>query len=215
MKLSVLLELSVLFLLFVVVFPVHAGGNIDERTLRILVLGDSLTAGYGLAAADAFPEQLQRALLEAGHRVEVINAGVSGDTSAGGLSRLEWALADSPDLVILELGANDALRGLAPEQTMINLGRIIARLAQDDINILLAGMLAPRNLGSEYYNKFDSLYPDLAAKHGITLYPFFLDGVAGNPQLNLADGIHPNREGVKVIVAKILIYVERMIKGHG
>lgn len=187
----------------------------DKDALRILVLGDSLTAGSGLSIEDAFPNQLQRALLTAGHPVRVINSGVSGDTTAGGLSRLEWALSDQPHIVILELGGNDALRGLNPEQTRDNLERIIVRLKQAGVNIMLAGMLAPRNLGPDYYNKFDKIYPDLAAKHEISLYPFFLDGVVGDPQLNLEDGIHPNRRGVGVIVEKILPYVEDMIRDTG
>jgi acyl-CoA thioesterase-1 len=186
--------------------------SVGQDALRILVLGDSLTAGYGLSDEDAFPNQLQRALLTAGHHVKVINAGVSGDTTAGGLSRLEWALSDQPHIVILELGGNDALRGLDPQQTRENLERIIVRLKQAGVNVLLAGMLAPRNLGPDYYNKFDKIYPDLAAKHDISFYPFFLEGVTGDPQLNLDDGIHPNRRGVGRIVEKILPEVEKMVR---
>ncbi len=170
----------------------------------ILVVGDSLTAGYGLAAAEAFPAQLERALVAQGHSVRVINAGISGDTSAGGAARLEWSLADNPDLVILALGANDALRGLSPEQTRANLATIITRLQERQINVLLAGMLAPRNMGEGYYNSFDKIYPELAQEFSVPLYPFFLEGVAGKPELNLADGIHPNEAGVQVMVAGIL-----------
>lgn len=206
MKLPVCVGLSILLLL-AISLPSHS----EEDALRLLVLGDSLTAGYGIPIADAFPTQLQSRLDAAGYRVTVINAGVSGDTTAGGVSRLEWALADEPDLVIVELGGNDALRGLAPEQTRDNLDRIIARFTDSKVDVLLAGMRAPRNLGPAYYSKFDSLYPDLATKHNIPIYPFFLDGVAGNPQLNLADGIHPNAMGVKVIIERILPYVEKLI----
>jgi acyl-CoA thioesterase-1 len=207
--------LSVFSFLWIALSPGHAGDSPKESDLRILVLGDSLTAGYGLVTEDTFPAQLQKALLSAGYPVKVINAGVSGDTSAGGVSRLEWALADRPDIVILELGGNDALRGLSPEQTASNLEQIIVRLQQVGVDILLAGMLAPRNLGSEYYSKFDNLYPELAARHGILLYPFFLQGVAGDPQLNLADGLHPNARGVEVIVRSILPYLQPLLDSAG
>ncbi|MDT8421259.1 MAG: arylesterase [Desulfuromonadales bacterium] len=215
MRTPLLFGLSVFSLLWIALSPGHAGDSPKESDLRILVLGDSLTAGYGLVTEDTFPVQLQKALLSAGYPVKVINAGVSGDTSAGGVSRLEWALADRPDIVILELGGNDALRGLSPEQTASNLEQIIVRLQQVGVDILLAGMLAPRNLGSEYYSKFDNLYPELAAKHGIPLYPFFLQGVAGDPQLNLADGLHPNARGVEVIVRSILPYLQPLLDSAG
>ncbi len=181
-----------------------AAGEADARPLRILVLGDSLTAGYGMAAQEAFPAQLEVALLAAGYRVEVINAGVSGDTSAGGLARLDWALADRPQVVIIELGANDALRGLPPEQTRQNLEAIIVRLKRAGVAVLLTGMRAPRNLGSAYYTKFDQIYPDLAVKYEIAFYPFFLEGVATAERYNQADGIHPNPAGVGVILRNIL-----------
>ncbi|PLX95922.1 MAG: arylesterase [Desulfuromonas sp.] len=215
MKSPLLLGLAVVSLLCIAVSSGYTGDSAKESGLRILVLGDSLTAGYGLATEETFPAQLQQALQAAGYPVTVINAGVSGDTSAGGLSRLEWALADRPDIVILELGANDALRGLAPEQTGNNLEQIIIRLQQAGVDILLAGMLAPRNLGSEYYSKFDNLYPALAARYAIALYPFFLQGVAGEPQLNLADGLHPNARGVAVIVQNILPYLQPLIESSG
>lgn len=172
--------------------------------VTLLVLGDSLTAGYGLAESEAFPAQLEAALVAQGHSVRVINAGISGDTSAGGAARLEWSLADNPDLVILALGANDALRGLSPDQTSANLAAIITRLQERQISVLLAGMLAPRNMGEAYYNSFDNIYPQLAQEFSVPLYPFFLDGVAGKPQLNLADGIHPNVAGIQVMVEGIL-----------
>lgn len=172
--------------------------------VRILVLGDSLSAGYGLAAAEAFPAQLERALHEAGQRVRVINAGVSGDTTSGGLARLDWALAEHPQLVIVQLGANDALRGLDPALAKANLDAILTRLKRDGVRVLLTGMRAPRNLGPAYYTKFDSLYRDLAKKHQVPLDPFFLEGVALRPELNLADGLHPNPKGVAVIVKRLL-----------
>lgn len=144
--------------------------------LRILVLGDSLSAGYGLNLQEAFPAQLQQALQTSGHNVTVINASISGDTTAGGLARLDWALADRPQIVIIELGANDALRGLPPDLTRKNLAAIIDRLQQEKIVVLLAGMRAPRNLGSDYYNKFDRLYPELAKRYSVAFYPFFSKG---------------------------------------
>ncbi len=181
-----------------------SANDTPESAPRVLVLGDSLVAGYGLAAENAFPAQLERALRERGHPVQVINAGVSGDTSAGGLSRLDWALADQPDVVIVELGANDALRGIDPDQTRANLDQILKRLHEAGAEVLLAGMKAPRNMGPEYSERFDSIYPDLAAKHTVSLYPFFLEGVAFDPALNLPDGIHPNPRGIAIIVENIL-----------
>lgn len=176
--------------------------------LHIVVFGDSLTAGYGLSEKAAFPARLEDALQRRGFAVRVSNAGVSGDTSAGGLARLAWTLGDRPDLMIVELGANDALRGLNPQQTRQNLDRILSRLSQRHILALLAGMKAPRNLGEDYYTKFDRLYPELARRHQVPFYPFFLEGVAGVPDLNQADGIHPNAAGVEVIVRRILPLVE-------
>lgn len=185
-----------------------AGGS---GPLRIVVLGDSLTAGYGLAEQDAFPVQLEKALLASGHHVAVTNAGVAGDTSAGGLARLDWALVDKPDLVIIELGANDALRGLPPEQTRENLHAIISRLQQERITVLLTGMRAPRNLGSDYYNKFDRIYPELARQLNVAFYPFFLQDVAAVRRYNQTDGLHPNPDGVGLIVRNILPTVERLL----
>ncbi|MBE0502220.1 MAG: arylesterase [Desulfuromonadales bacterium] len=183
-----------------------------DEPLRILVLGDSLTAGHGLAENEAFPAKLQQALQTAGHNVLVINAGVSGDTTAGGLARLDWALADRPQIVIVELGANDALRGLPPESVRKNLTAIITRLQQEKIAVLLTGMRAPRNLGADYYHKFDQLYPELARQHQVAFYPFFLQDVATIRHYNQSDGIHPNAAGVKVIVQSILPTVERLIR---
>lgn len=182
--------------------------NTTESTKRLLVLGDSLTAGYGLAAEEAFPAQLQEALLQSGYNVTVINAGVSGDTSAGGLARLDWALQDEPQLVIVALGGNDALRGLPPEETFANLDAILERLKAAGIHIILIGMKAPRNLGESYTTAFDQIYPQLVQKHNVSFYPFFLDGIALDPSLNQADGIHPNVDGVALIVERILPLVE-------
>ena len=171
---------------------------------KLMVYGDSLVAGYGLDAGQGFPEQLQAALTAAGRDVKVLNAGVSGDTTAGGLARLDWALADRPDAVVLVLGGNDLLRGLNPEQTRTNLHAMLTRLRTDGIAVLLCGMLAPVNLGPDYRQQFDAIYPELATEFGIDLYPFFLDGVALQPQLNLPDGLHPNTQGVALITARIL-----------
>ena len=181
------------------------------NTTRIVALGDSLTAGYGLKSADAFPARLQAMLAAHGLPVEVINAGVSGDTTAGGLSRLDWVLAEKPDAVIVELGANDGRRGIHPRTTYANLDAIITRLRTEGIAVLLAGMYAPPNLGKEYGALFNGVFPTLAKRHGIDLYPFFLEGVALRPSLNLADGVHPNANGVAIIVERILPYVKRLV----
>ena len=178
---------------------------------KLLVLGDSLTAGYGLPPEAAFPVRLETALREGGLEVTVVNAGVSGDTTAGGLARLDWTLADKPDGVIVELGANDGLRGLDPKVTYDNLDGILTRLAQRGIPVLLTGMYAPPNLGRDYGQAFNAVFPRLAEKHGVLFYPFFLDGVAADPALNQPDGIHPNPRGVEVIVQRILPLVRKLI----
>jgi acyl-CoA thioesterase-1 len=183
-----------------------------SQPLRIVVLGDSLVAGLGLKPSEAFPAQLERALKERGHDVEVINAGVSGDTTAGGLDRVGWAVPERTGAGDLELGANDALRGLDPRRAKSNLDKIITTLKAGGAEVLLAGMLAPRNLGEPYTRAFDAIYPELAAKHGLLLYPFFLDGVAMNAKLNLDDGLHPNSRGVAEITKKILPSVEQLIE---
>jgi acyl-CoA thioesterase-1 len=172
----------------------------------VAAFGDSLTAGYGVADADSFPARLAAALDRRGMPVRMINAGVSGDTTAGGLARLDWMLADRPDLVIVEFGANDGLRGLDPVATYANLDAILARLDATGVSVLLTGMLAPPNLGAEYGAAFDAVFPRLAEKHDVVFYPFFLDGVAANPALNQSDGIHPNAAGVDAIVERILPY---------
>lgn len=179
----------------------------DDRAdglCRIAVLGDSLTSGYGLALDDGFPAQLERRLAAEGYDCVVLDAGVIGDTSAGGRARLDWLLADRPTHVIVELGGNDALRALPPDAMERNLDAIVERLAAEGIAVLLAGMLAPPNLGPEYGEAFAAVFPRLAERHDVPLYPFFLDGVAGDPELNLADGIHPNALGIARIVDGIL-----------
>ena len=183
------------------------------RAATILVLGDSLTAGYGLNRRDSFPSRLEAALRDVVPGARVINGGVSGDTSAGGLARLDWLMQDKPDLVIVELGANDALRGLDPAATRRNLDAIITRIVARGARVLLAGMLAPPNMGTEYGNEFNALFPDLARRHKIAFYRFFLDGVAGIPTLNLNDGMHPNTLGVGVIVARMLPAVRAALIG--
>lgn len=180
---------------------------------RLLVLGDSLAAGYGLSPEQSFPVQLQKRLQAEGREVTVLNAGVSGDTSAGGRARLGWALADKPDFVLVELGANDGLRGLDPKAMRANLEAIILKLKQEGIGVMLAGMLAPPNMGAQYEKEFNAVYPALAAKHDLVFYPFFLDGVAADPALNQRDGIHPNAEGVAAIVDRITPYVVRLLNG--
>jgi acyl-CoA thioesterase-1 len=176
-----------------------------------VALGDSLMAGYQLPGPDAFPARLERALKAKGLAVEVVNAGVSGDTSTGGLARLDWSVPDRTDAVILELGANDMLRGLEPKVTRKALEEIIGRLKARRIEILLCGMLAPPNLGPDYARGFDAIYPELAAANGLLFYPFFLDGVATNPKLNQRDGMHPNAAGVAAMVEGILPKVEELL----
>ncbi len=172
--------------------------------LRLMVIGDSLAAGFGLPAHEAFPAQLEKALRERGLMVTVINAGVSGDTSAGGRSRLDWALADKPDAVILELGANDGLRGIDPKSTYANLAAILSTLESRGIPAFVAGMYAPPNLGAAYGEEFRSVYSRLAKEFAVPLHEFFLEGVAAQPQLNQPDGIHPNAAGVAVVVANMM-----------
>ena len=178
----------------------------------IIALGDSLTAGYGLAPTDGFVPQLQAALDANGVAADLKNAGVSGDTSSGGLARLDWALAPDTKGVILALGANDMLRGIQPEITRRNLQTIITKLRARNIQVMLVGMLAAPNLGPAYGRQFNAIYPDLAAQYGLVFYPFFLDGVAAQRHLNLPDGIHPNREGIARIVARMTPQVASFIR---
>lgn len=183
----------------------------QARPVAIVALGDSLTAGYQLPPGDAFPVKLQAALKARGLDVTVENAGVSGDTSTGGLERLDWAVGDGVDAVILELGANDALRGIDPAVTRRNLDEILTRLKARGIAVLLTGMLAPPNMGPQFAAAFNPIFPDLAAKHGVLFDAFFLEGVAAEPSLNLADGMHPNARGIDAIVARILPKVEELV----
>jgi acyl-CoA thioesterase I len=179
--------------------------------VTLLALGDSLTAGYGVDAADAFPVKLEAALKASGHAVTVVNGGVSGDTAVDGLARLDWSLTDDVAAVIVELGANDALRGLAPGQAEQALDGILTKLDARKLPVLIAGMRAPPNLGADYGAQFDGMYARLAQKHGALLYPFFLDGVAADPALNQQDGMHPTAAGVDVIVARMLPLVEELL----
>lgn len=183
--------------------------------IKLVVLGDSLSAGLGLPAADAFPAQLEKALKDKGLNVAIGNAGVSGDTTSGGLDRLDWSVPEGTRGVILELGANDALRGTSPEVTRTALDDIIKRLTARHVAVLLCGMLSPPNYGADYAAQFNAIYPDLAKKYGVPLYPFFLDGVAADSKLNQADGMHPTAAGVAVIVKKILPTVESFVRGIG
>lgn len=175
--------------------------------IRILAFGDSLTAGYGLAEQDALPTRLADALNKMGRPVIMINGGVSGDTSSAGLTRLDWALADKPQIMILALGANDMLRGVDPKVTRANLDAIIRKTKAAGVEIVLAGMLSPPNLGAEYKAAFDAIYPDLAKAHNLLFMPFLLQDVAQDSDLNQADGIHPNGNGVAIIVRNLLPYV--------
>jgi len=179
--------------------------------IKIVVLGDSLSAGLGLSAHDSFPAKLQKALKDKGIDIDMINAGVSGDTSSGGRDRLDWSVPEGTDGVIVELGANDALRGTNPSVTRAALSDIVSRLKGRGIAVLLCGMLAPPNYGSDYAARFNSIYPDLAKSFGIALYPFFLDGVAADAKLNQADGIHPTAGGVDIIVARIMPTVQAFL----
>ena len=187
--------------------PAAAAG----KPLKMVVLGDSLSAGLGLSASAAFPARLKESLKINGIEVDVINAGVSGDTSSGGRDRLDWSVPQGTDAVILELGANDALRGTDPKVTRAALTDILARLKARKVAVLLCGMLAPPNYGSDYSARFNAIYPDLAKSFGVPLYPFFLEGVAADARLNQADGLHPTAEGVDVIVKNILPTVEAFL----
>ena len=201
-----------LALVCVAVFLGASAGALAQQPVRLLAFGDSLVHGYGLPAGVTFPEQLEAALRARGFAVEVVNGGNSGDTTAAARARLEWSLSPRPDAVLVELGANDGLRGLDPAATYDNLDAILRDLAAADVPVLLAGMLAPRNLGTEYAAEFDAVFPRLAKARGILFYPFFLEGVALQPALNQADGLHPNAAGVAVIVERMLPSVIRLIE---
>ena len=200
-------------LLLSIVLPliVAGAGQAWAAPVKILALGTSITQGYGLPPGTDFTVQLQAALKRDGIDAVVTNAGVSGDTSAGGLARLDWSLADHPNAVILELGGNDMLRGIAPAETEKNLRAILARLKAAHVKVLLTGMHAQHNLGTDYVRQFDGIYPRLAKETGVLFYPFILDGVALNPKLNQADGMHPNPAGVKIVVARILPLVKKLV----
>ena len=182
-----------------------------EPPVKIVALGDSLMAGYQLVGRDAFPAQLERALNAKGVVVEIANAGVSGDTSSGGLGRLDWSVPEGTQAVILGLGGNDMLRGIDPTVTRSALEDIIRKLKARNIEVLLLGMRAPPNLGAEFARKFDAIYPELASEYRLTFYPFFLDGVAADPKFNQRDGIHPTAEGIAALVARILPKAEELV----
>lgn len=188
--------------------PVEASA---AEEIQLVGFGDSLMAAYNLQGDEGFPSRLEAALRERGHDVSIIDAGVSGDTTSGGLARLDWSIPDGIDGVILELGANDALRGLPPEKTRENLEAMIMRLQERGIPVLLAGMLAPPNMGGDYETTFNAIYPDLAAKYELTLYPFFLDGVTGNPDMQLSDGMHPNANGINTMVGNFAPVAEQFL----
>jgi acyl-CoA thioesterase-1 len=189
----------------------QASAAIGAKPITIVVLGDSLSAGLGLSGPDAFPAKLQKALKAKGIEVDMINAGVSGDTSSGGRDRLDWSVPEGTKAVIVELGANDALRGTDPGVTRAALSDIVTRLKARGIAVLLCGMLAPPNYGNDFAARFNAIYPDIAKSSGVALYPFFLEGVAADARLNQADGMHPTAEGVEVIVKNILPTVEAFL----
>jgi acyl-CoA thioesterase-1 len=209
---SAIAPVLALALALLMVFPGmgHAAG--PDPPIRIVAFGDSLTAGFQLPPSKAFPVQLEAALRAKGHRVEVVNAGVSGDTTASGLARFDWAIPDGTDAVIVEFGANDALRGVPPAEARRNLEAIVTRLKARKAEVVIAGMHAPRNWGEGYVREFDAIFPELAGRHGLILYPFFLEGVALRAELSLPDGLHPNAKGVAQIVRNILPTVEQLIE---
>ena len=206
--------LASLAISWVLLVPAIAQTNVKTNTCegkKLVVFGDSLVAGYGLEPGAAFPEQLGKNLEARGIKIDIINAGVSGDTTSSGLARLDWSIGEDTNAVILELGANDALRGVSPEVTQKNLDMMISRLKENNIEVLLAGMVAPPNMGHSYGKAFNSIYPKLAEKHDVQLYPFFLDGVAADPKLNQPDGIHPTKEGIAVILEKFMPFAEKLL----
>lgn len=189
-----------------------AGAPARAETIRLVALGDSLTAGYGLAPGEAYPSVLEKALKEKGWDVAIANAGVSGDTAEDGAARADWSVPDGTDGVLLELGANDALRGASPQKAKAALERILAGFKARNIPVMLIGIYAPRNMGSDYTQAFDGIYSSLAREHGLVFYPFFLDGVVGEAKLNLQDGMHPSAEGVRVVVGRMLPTVEQFLR---
>lgn len=203
-----------LLLVLLCLFLLQPAAHAQSAPVRIAMLGDSLTAGYGLKPDQAIPARLQAALKAEGRDVTVLNHGVSGDTTAGGVDRIDWMLGDKPDIVMVELGANDALRATDPATTERNLDTILARLKAAKVTVWLIGMMAPRNLGPEYVKAFDGLYSRLADKYQVPLYPFILDGVAQDATLNQADGMHPNPQGVEVVVKHLLPFVNKNLDDH-
>lgn len=185
----------------------------DTKPIKLAVLGDSLTAGYGLPASAAFPVRLQKALKDKGIETDIVNAGVSGDTTSGGRDRLDWSIPQGTEAVIVELGANDALRGIDPKVSRAALDDILKKLKARKIAVLLCGIYAPPNYGADYASKFNSIYPDLAKAYNVPLYPFFLEGIVGEAKLNQSDGLHPTAEGVDAVVKRILPTVEAFLKG--
>ncbi len=191
--------------------PAKADINVCEGR-KLVVFGDSLVAGFGLEPGAAYPEQLAKKLEAEGLKIEIINAGVSGDTTSSGLARLDWSLGEGANAVILELGANDALRGISPEVTEKNLSAMLSKLKEKNIEVLLTGMMAPPNMGFAYIKAFNGIYPRLADKYKVALYPFFLEGVVADPNLNQADGIHPTKEGIAIIVEKTMPAVQTLLE---
>ncbi|TCQ25000.1 arylesterase [Rhizobium sp. PP-CC-3G-465] len=190
-----------------------AAGPLYAAPIELVGFGDSLMAGYQLPPDDAFPARLEKALRDKGHDVSISNAGVSGDTTSGGLARIDWSVPDGTKGVILELGANDALRGIPPEESRKNLVAMIEKLKARGIGVLLVGMLAPPNMGGDYADRFNPIYPELAKTYGVPLYPFFLDGVVEDAGLKIEDGMHPNPKGVGVMVERMLPVVETFVQG--
>lgn len=196
-------------LAFTVLLALPLAGH--AATINLVAVGDSLMAGYQLPPQDAFPTRLEKALRDKGHDVTIANAGVSGDTTSGGLARIDWSVPDGTDGVILELGANDALRGIAPEESRRNLTAMIDKLKARGIAVLLVGMMAPPNMGDDYAGRFNPIYPELSKSHDVPLYPFFLDGVVEDAALKIEDGMHPNGDGIGVMVERFLPVAEEFI----
>jgi acyl-CoA thioesterase-1 len=206
---------SIFFVPLTILSLVNVPSNSSEITqpvIKLMIFGDSLTAGYGLKRSDSFSEKLSNALKSKGRNVRIILSSVSGDTTAGGKARLDWALIEKPDAFLLELGANDGLRGIEPSVSRENLESIIKKLKKNRVKTLIAGMFAPPNLGKEYSREFNNIYSSLARKYSLLFYPFFLEGVAANPQLNQADGIHPNPKGVDEIIKRMLPIVMKLVR---
>ena len=206
---------SIFFVSLTILSLVNVPSNSSEITqpvIKLMIFGDSLTAGYGLKRSESFSEKLSNALKSKGRNVRIILSSVSGDTTAGGKARLDWALIEKPDAFLLELGANDGLRGIEPSVSRENLESIIKKLKKNRVKTLIVGMFAPPNLGKEYSREFNNIFSSLAKKYGLLFYPFFLEGVAANPQLNQADGIHPNPKGVDEIIKRMLPIVMKLVR---